>query len=543
MGTFLDNNGARVCHDGFVIANECVSPSNLQPAGLLLQPRDGLHPRHELRSVHVSARPVAPRDEVSALRPEQAAQLRVIDQLELGQVGGQSDLDRGRRELQQQNAARRRVRVGVVGGGVQHARRERRHLPGGREQRLLGELSQQLLHPLPELAQAAADAWKPRSHRPVVRAAPQLSDAPVRAGVQDHRRLALDHVRQKQPQSHLHPPRRARPIVAAELLIRVVRHGRLGLPRRVWVRGERGAAEEADALRPQQPLRDPLEPLMLRNLEQRGGHDAAVAGAEADASAGVHAAVRAHVQGGASRLRRELRDGAGRCGQLRRGERTLVEHEHASRIEFLQLRRGQQRRAAAVPTGCSCGWATAGVAQTSHPDEAPLPLPVRVPSVRVHKPHGLRNLRLRTDVLRRPTAIIHGRIAVSLEQAAQPAFETAAGLARKIIKQLVDQATVDQRLFNVNIPTAALAQAATIRVVPMSPSRYGDQFIKRQDPKGRDYFWATTDPPPQDADQETDLLALQQGCVTVTPLQYNMTDHKALTAAENWNLTVDNGPQ
>ncbi|HAA71227.1 MAG TPA: 5'/3'-nucleotidase SurE [Planctomycetaceae bacterium] len=134
-------------------------------------------------------------------------------------------------------------------------------------------------------------------------------------------------------------------------------------------------------------------------------------------------------------------------------------------------------------------------------------------------------------------------IAVSLEQAAQPAFETAAGLARKIIKQLVDQATVDQRLFNVNIPTAALAGSATIRVVPMSPSRYGDQFIKRQDPKGRDYFWATTDPPPQDADQETDLLALQQGCVTVTPLQYNMTDHKALTAAENWNLTVDNGPQ
>ena len=129
------------------------------------------------------------------------------------------------------------------------------------------------------------------------------------------------------------------------------------------------------------------------------------------------------------------------------------------------------------------------------------------------------------------------------EQAAQPAFETAAGLARKIIKQLVDQATVDQRLFNVNIPTAALAQAATIRVVPMSPSRYGDQFIKRQDPKGRDYFWATTDPPPQDADQETDLLALQQGCVTVTPLQYNLTDHKALTAAENWNLTLDNGPQ
>ena len=125
----------------------------------------------------------------------------------------------------------------------------------------------------------------------------------------------------------------------------------------------------------------------------------------------------------------------------------------------------------------------------------------------------------------------------------QPAFETAARLARKIIKQVVDQATMNQRLFNVNIPTAALTQSATVRVVPMSLARYGDQFIKRQDPKGRHYFWATTDPPPQDAGQKTDLLALQQGCVTVTPLQYDMTDHESLTAVENWNLTLDNGPQ
>ena len=139
-------------------------------------------------------------------------------------------------------------------------------------------------------------------------------------------------------------------------------------------------------------------------------------------------------------------------------------------------------------------------------------------------------------------------IAVSLEQAAQAEFETAAQLARKIIKQLVDQAAEEQRLFNVNIPAAALDDAATmhdaatIRIVPMSPSRYGDQFIKRQDPKGRDYFWATTDPPSQDAGQETDLLALQQGYVTVTPLRYDMTDHEALTTAENWNLALDNGP-
>ena len=134
-------------------------------------------------------------------------------------------------------------------------------------------------------------------------------------------------------------------------------------------------------------------------------------------------------------------------------------------------------------------------------------------------------------------------IAVSLEHAEHPAFEMAAQLAGKIIKQLVQQATRGQLLFNVNIPTAALAGPAPICVVPMSLARYGDQFIKRQDPKGRNYFWATTDPPPQDPSTETDLVALQQGYITVTPLQFDLTHHGALATAKKWNLTLENGTQ
>ena len=128
-------------------------------------------------------------------------------------------------------------------------------------------------------------------------------------------------------------------------------------------------------------------------------------------------------------------------------------------------------------------------------------------------------------------------IAVSLEHAEQPAFEKAARLAVTIVEQLLERAGADQLLFNLNIPTAALTAPSPVRVVPMSLARFGDQFLRRRDPKGRNYYWATTDPPVQDPAEETDLAALQQGCVTVTPLDYDRTHRAALDSARNWNLT------
>jgi 5'-nucleotidase len=72
----------------------------------------------------------------------------------------------------------------------------------------------------------------------------------------------------------------------------------------------------------------------------------------------------------------------------------------------------------------------------------------------------------------------------------------------------------------------------------MGVQRYGEHFIKRQDPRGRTYYWATNEPPPEPGDVETDLTALQQGFVTLTPLQYDMTQYHALQEMADWSVDV-----
>lgn len=77
-----------------------------------------------------------------------------------------------------------------------------------------------------------------------------------------------------------------------------------------------------------------------------------------------------------------------------------------------------------------------------------------------------------------------------------------------------------------------------VHVVPMGVERYGDHYIKRQDPKGGNYYWSTNDPPPKPTDHETDLNALAAGHITVTPLQFDMTKQPLLQRMEGWGISL-----
>ena len=129
-------------------------------------------------------------------------------------------------------------------------------------------------------------------------------------------------------------------------------------------------------------------------------------------------------------------------------------------------------------------------------------------------------------------------IAVSLEYDEHAQFDKAATMAAGIIQQILAQEDSTERLYNLNFPTAAIHHPQELRVVPMGVARYGEHFIKRKDPKGRNYYWATNDPPPPREPRETDLSALADGHVTLTPLHYNLTENALLDRMTSWELKL-----
>lgn len=129
-------------------------------------------------------------------------------------------------------------------------------------------------------------------------------------------------------------------------------------------------------------------------------------------------------------------------------------------------------------------------------------------------------------------------VAVSLEYNEHAQFDKAARLARGVIEQILRRKGPSPQLYNLNIPTRALQQPSELRVVPMGVRRSGERYEKRTDPRGRSYYWAAYESaPPADA-HETDLSALYQGHVTLTPLHFDLTKRPVLAEMEHWELQL-----
>jgi 5'-nucleotidase len=117
-------------------------------------------------------------------------------------------------------------------------------------------------------------------------------------------------------------------------------------------------------------------------------------------------------------------------------------------------------------------------------------------------------------------------------------FNTAAGLARQIVEQIINKKPAPGALFNVNIPGLENGPVLGVRVAPQNTSTYEECFDKRTDPRGRTYFWLGADFTCPNPTPETDTAALRDRFITVTPLQFNLTEHTQLEEMYSWNWTL-----
>ncbi|MGE5347504.1 MAG: 5'/3'-nucleotidase SurE [Acidithiobacillales bacterium] len=109
-----------------------------------------------------------------------------------------------------------------------------------------------------------------------------------------------------------------------------------------------------------------------------------------------------------------------------------------------------------------------------------------------------------------------------------PDFATAREAARAIIGLALKAPPSGDTLWNVNIPHGPLKG---YRVTRMGRRRYGENIVEKIDPRGRPYFWIGGVHVDTHADG-TDLTAVADGFVSVTPLHLDLTDYHALGELE-----------
>ena len=113
-------------------------------------------------------------------------------------------------------------------------------------------------------------------------------------------------------------------------------------------------------------------------------------------------------------------------------------------------------------------------------------------------------------------------------------FETAAEVARQLVAQLVQSSLEPTLILNVNVPNLPLAALRGFRSTRLGYRHRSEPIVPANDPRGRPVYWVGPAGPQQDAGPGTDFEAIDQGYVSVTPLQIDLTRHSALPALQQW---------
>lgn len=115
----------------------------------------------------------------------------------------------------------------------------------------------------------------------------------------------------------------------------------------------------------------------------------------------------------------------------------------------------------------------------------------------------------------------------------QPRWSTAERWAAEVIRRVTSVGWPRDALINVNFPDVPAAQVTGIAVVRQGRHKLGDEITERIDPRGRPYFWIGGLRIEDRGTPGTDLDAISQGMVSVTPLTLDLTHAEALRRMEH----------
>ena len=125
-------------------------------------------------------------------------------------------------------------------------------------------------------------------------------------------------------------------------------------------------------------------------------------------------------------------------------------------------------------------------------------------------------------------------IAFSLATYEAPQWDTARRVARHVAENFARSGLSAETLLNVNIPNLPFEDLKGYAVVRVGKSRYVEEFHARSDPRGNAYYWMDGVLKLCEDASENDVVMLDRGYVTLTPIKYDLTDHAALSGLAAW---------
>lgn len=125
-------------------------------------------------------------------------------------------------------------------------------------------------------------------------------------------------------------------------------------------------------------------------------------------------------------------------------------------------------------------------------------------------------------------------LAISLTSFEGKHFATAGRIARELVERFIRQPIPQAVLLNVNVPDLPYAELGPIEVTRLGKRHKAEPVVKMLSPRQETVYWIGAAGAAQDAGPGTDFGAVEQGRVSVTPLQIDLTHNAQLPTIRAW---------
>ncbi len=130
-------------------------------------------------------------------------------------------------------------------------------------------------------------------------------------------------------------------------------------------------------------------------------------------------------------------------------------------------------------------------------------------------------------------------IAVSCAGSGQKHYEPAADFVARLLKGLPKSDLQGKTLLNINVPNVPAQEIKGTLVTRLGVRAYNDYYEKRIDPRGRTYYWLAGEAIEEGEEEHTDVWCCSHNMISVTPINFNMTDFGLKEKLESWGHLGD----
>jgi 5'-nucleotidase len=129
-------------------------------------------------------------------------------------------------------------------------------------------------------------------------------------------------------------------------------------------------------------------------------------------------------------------------------------------------------------------------------------------------------------------------VAVSLASFADIHYQTGADFILRFLINFQSKKLPPKTLLNVNIPAIPQDKVKGVKITKLGVHKYTDIFEKRTDLRGKTYYWLAGESLEYEDEENTDIVAVKQNYISVTPIHYDLTNYEFLNDLGKWNIDI-----